>query len=139
MEHTRVPSSSAVAAAMAEDDRPSGALDVAAPLSALYASRDVTAKREEDAGALVFRVIANDGERDHLVWLTQVKNIFATQLPKMPREYIARLVFDRRHRSLLALRNERVVGGICYRPFPTQSFAEIAFCAVTSSEQVKVR
>lgn len=127
-----------MASAMAEDDASTtAALDVAAPLSALYSSRDLTAKREEDAGALVFRVIANDGERDHLVWLTQVKNIFATQLPKMPREYIARLVFDRRHRSLLALRNERVVGGICYRPFPTQSFAEIAFCAVTSSEQVK--
>jgi len=48
-------------------------------------------------------------------------------------------VFDRRHRSLLALKNERVVGGICYRPFLPQRFAEIAFCAVTSSEQVKVR
>lgn len=67
----------------------------------------------------------------------QVKNIFATQLPKMPREYIARLVFDRKHRSLVAVKGGRVVGGICYRPFLTQRFAEIAFCAVTSSEQIK--
>ena len=100
-------------------------------------SRDEAARKEEDAGALVFRVISNDGARAHLIWLTQAKNIFATQLPKMPREYIARLVFDRRHRTLLALKNERVVGGVCYRPFHAQQFAEIAFCAVTSSEQVK--
>ena len=86
---------------------------------------------------MVFRVISNDGARQHLIWLVQAKNIFATQLPKMPREYIARLVFDRRHRTLLALKNERVVGGVCYRPFHAQQFAEIAFCAVTSSEQVK--
>jgi len=87
--------------------------------------------------ALCFRVIRNDGQRRHMVWLTQVKNIFATQLPKMPREYIARLVFDRKHRSMVAIKNDRVVGGICYRPFVPQKFAEIAFCAITSSEQVK--
>ncbi len=55
----------------------------------------------------------------------------------MPREYIVRLVMDRRHRTLLALRDGRVVGAICYRPFFEQRFAEIAFCAVTSSEQVR--
>ena len=102
-----------------------------------FQSRSETAKKEEDSLSLVFRVIRNDGQRKHLVWLTQVKNIFATQLPKMPREYIARLVFDRKHRSMVAIKNDRVVGGICYRPFVPQRFGEIAFCAITSSEQVK--
>jgi len=37
-------------------------------------------------------------------WLTTVKNIFAKQLPKMPKEYIVRLVFDRAHRSLILLK-----------------------------------
>ena len=86
---------------------------------------------------LVFRVIRNDGVRHNMIWLIQAKNIFSTQLPKMPREYIARLVFDRKHRTLVALKNDRVVGGICYRPFIPQQFAEIAFLAITSSEQVK--
>ena len=86
---------------------------------------------------IVFRVIRNDGTRMNNVWLTQVKNIFGTQLPKMPREYIARLVFDRKHRSLVALKRDRVIGGISFRPFLPQGFAEIAFCAITSSEQVK--
>jgi len=102
-----------------------------------FQGRSEAAKKEEENLTLVFRVIRNDGQRKHLVWLTQVKNIFATQLPKMPREYIARLVFDRKHRSMVAVKNDRVVGGICYRPFVPQKFGEIAFCAITSSEQVK--
>lgn len=56
----------------------------------------------------------------------------------MPREYIARLVLDRRHRSVAIVRRRRnVVGGITYRPFHQQRFGEIAFCAVTANEQVK--
>ena len=56
----------------------------------------------------------------------------------MPKEYIARLVLDRRHRSVAIVRPQNnVVGGITYRPFHEQSFGEIAFCAVTASEQVK--
>jgi hypothetical protein len=33
----------------------------------------------------------------------------------------------------------KVVGGITYRPFLSRKFAEIVFCAIASSEQVKVR
>ena len=109
----------------------------AAAAGSAYVSRDEVARGEEVAGALFFRVIRNDGERLHMMWLTQAKNIFATQLPKMPREYIARLVFDRKHRTLVAVKRDRVVGGICFRPFVEQRFAEVAFCAITSSEQVK--
>ena len=66
------------------------------------------------------------------------KKIFATQLPKMPREYIVRLVMDRKHKTLIILKNGTTpVGGICYRPNYTQKFAEIAFCAIDSTEQVK--
>lgn len=35
--------------------------------------------------------------------------------------------------------NGKVVGGICFRPYFEQRFAEIAFCAITSKQQVKVR
>lgn len=59
-----------------------------------------------------------------------------TQLPKMPKEYIVRLVFDRRHRAIALCRGDLVIGGICYRPYPEQRFAEIAFCAITATEQV---
>eukprot|EP00200_Dunaliella_tertiolecta_P016325 CAMPEP_0202414358 /NCGR_PEP_ID=MMETSP1128-20130828/32540_1 /ASSEMBLY_ACC=CAM_ASM_000463 /TAXON_ID=3047 /ORGANISM="Dunaliella tertiolecta, Strain CCMP1320" /LENGTH=324 /DNA_ID=CAMNT_0049020757 /DNA_START=322 /DNA_END=1296 /DNA_ORIENTATION=+ len=56
----------------------------------------------------------------------------------MPKEYICRLVLNRRHRSVaLVKKNGLVVGGITYRTFPMQGLGEIAFCAITSSEQVK--
>ena len=55
----------------------------------------------------------------------------------MPPQYILRLVFDRRHESLVILRGNAVLGGICYRRFPEQRFAEIAFCAIKATEQIK--
>lgn len=69
--------------------------------------------------------------------LIALKNIFSKQLPKMPKEYIVRLVFDKRHISLAIRKNQRIIGGICYRAYKEQRFGEIAFCAVNSSEQVK--
>ena len=39
----------------------------------------------------------------------------------MPKEYIARLVMDRRHRSCaIVAKNGTVLGGITYRPFHAQ-------------------
>ncbi|BGO92302.1 hypothetical protein NBRC10512_007726 [Rhodotorula toruloides] len=93
---------------------------------------------EERAGIIRFPVVTNDGKPESMIILTGLKNIFQKQLPKMPREYIARLVFDRAHYSLaIVKRGLEVVGGITYRPFDGQGFAEIVFCAVTGTEQVK--
>ncbi|WWC62045.1 uncharacterized protein I303_104633 [Kwoniella dejecticola CBS 10117] len=72
------------------------------------------------------------------ILLIGLKNLFQRQLPKMPREYITRLVLDKNHISMaIVKRGWKVVGGICYRPFESRGFAEIVFCAVDSSEQVK--
>ncbi|KFW81012.1 Histone acetyltransferase KAT2A, partial [Manacus vitellinus] len=42
-----------------------------------------------------------------------------------------------KHKTLALIKDGRVIGGICFRMFPTQGFTEIVFCAVTSNEQVK--
>jgi histone acetyltransferase len=84
-----------------------------------------------------FELVINDGTDESNMKLIALKNIFSKQLPKMPKEYIVRLVFDKRHISLAIKRNQRIIGGICYRAYGPQRFAEIAFCAVNSSEQVK--
>nr|XP_011471063.1 PREDICTED: histone acetyltransferase GCN5-like isoform X3 [Fragaria vesca subsp. vesca] len=70
-------------------------------------------------------------------WLVGLKNIFARQLPNMPKEYIVRLVMDRSHKSVMVIRLNHVVGGITYRPYVSQRFGEIAFYAITADEQVK--
>ena len=89
------------------------------------------------SGELCYISYTNDGSPDAVKALMALKNIFSKQLPKMPKEYIVRLVFDRRHTSMALLRGDTIIGGICYRPYFEQRFAEIAFCAVSGSEQVK--
>mmetsp|Transcript_30058 Transcript_30058/g.54357 ORF Transcript_30058/g.54357 Transcript_30058/m.54357 type:complete len:442 (-) Transcript_30058:61-1386(-) len=94
---------------------------------------------------LRYCIVTNDGKEDSLIKLIGLKQLFSKQLPKMPRAYIARLVFDRRHTSLAILStdpehrgtDDEIIGGICYRGFDDMRFAEIAFCAVSASHQVK--
>jgi len=101
---------------------------------------------ENPYSSLKYCIVENDNKADSCVKLIGLKNLFSKQLPKMPRAYIARLVFDRRHKSLAILSedpqhkggDEEIIGAICYRGFYEMRFAEIAFCAVNSSHQVKV-
>ncbi|KAH7587819.1 Bromodomain [Nakaseomyces glabratus] len=93
---------------------------------------------EENEGKIEFRVVSNDNTRENMMVLTGLKNIFQKQLPKMPKEYIARLVYDRSHLSMAVIRKPlTVVGGITYKPFNKRQFAEIVFCAISSTEQVR--
>jgi len=56
----------------------------------------------------------------------------------MPKDYIARLVYDRTHLSIAIVKKPlEVIGGITYRPFKGRQFAEIVFCAISSDQQVK--
>lgn len=105
--------------------------------SGAYTAREESLKREEESGRLKFVCVSNDGVDEHMIWLIGLKNIFARQLPNMPKEYIVRLVMDRNHKSVMVIRRNLVVGGITYRPYASQKFGEIAFCAITADEQVK--
>ncbi|XP_078436762.1 histone acetyltransferase of the GNAT family 1 isoform X2 [Wolffia australiana] len=105
--------------------------------SGAYCAREEALRREEDSGRLKFLCYANDGVDEHMIWLVGLKNIFARQLPNMPKEYIVRLIMDRCHKSMMVIRNNIVVGGITYRPYKSQRFGEIAFCAIRSGEQLK--
>eukprot|EP00834_Sanchytrium_tribonematis_P004499 NODE_225_length_12315_cov_1.300671.p2 type:complete len:344 gc:universal NODE_225_length_12315_cov_1.300671:11477-10446(-) len=85
-----------------------------------------------------FQHCTNNGSEENTVLLTGLKNIFQKQLPNMPREYIAKVVYDRSHNSMILISDdESVIGGICYKPFQHRRFVEIVFAAVKSSEQVK--
>lgn len=56
----------------------------------------------------------------------------------MPKDYIARLVYDRTHLSMALIKMPlEVVGGITFRAFRDRKFAEIVFCAISSDQQVK--
>ncbi|KAK7285275.1 hypothetical protein RJT34_20040 [Clitoria ternatea] len=105
--------------------------------SGAYIAREESHKKEEEMGNLKFVCVSNDGVDEHMIWLIGLKNIFGRQLPNMPKEYIVRLVMDRSHKSVIVIRNNHVLGGITYRPYSSQKFGEIAFCAITNDEQVR--
>lgn len=39
-----------------------------------------------------------------LLWMLQLQSMFSAQLPKMPKEYITRIVFDARHTNLMLIK-----------------------------------
>ncbi|KAH8828538.1 hypothetical protein DL96DRAFT_1603627 [Flagelloscypha sp. PMI_526] len=89
-------------------------------------------------GLIHVTAVENDNQPRSLILLTGLKVLFQKQLPKMPREYIARLVYDTNSRGLAVIKlGYKVVGGILFRPFPHRGFAEIVFFATASVDQVK--
>ncbi|XP_048367139.1 histone acetyltransferase KAT2B isoform X4 [Sphaerodactylus townsendi] len=106
-----------------------------------HSARDEAARLEERRGVIEFHVVGNSlnqkPNKKIMMWLVGLQNVFSHQLPRMPKEYITRLVFDPKHKTLSLIKDGRVIGGICFRMFPSQGFTEIVFCAVTSNEQVK--
>ena len=69
------------------------------------------AVKEERDGEIEFRVVNNDNTRESLIILTGLKCIFQKQLPKMPKDYIARLVYDRTHLSMAIVKKPLEVVG----------------------------
>lgn len=86
---------------------------------------------------LRYKLITNDGTDQALMWLTMARNIFRRELAQMPEDYISKLVFNRYHYTVVLLKDGLVYGGICFRPFFDRDFAEIAFCAVSSVQQIR--
>lgn len=107
--------------------------DFSIPLGESLRSRNF---REYD-NTIEYRIAQNDGEPQSLVWMTEARNIFHQELTQMPEEYITRLVFNENHRTMLMILNGEVYGGICFRVFQERDFAEIAFCAVSTKEQIR--
>ncbi|KAJ0172618.1 hypothetical protein K1T71_011757 [Dendrolimus kikuchii] len=107
----------------------------------MQAPRDEAAKLEEQRKLIEFHVIGNSltgaVNKQTMLWLIGLHNVFSHQLPEMTKEYISQLVFDPKHKTLALIKEGRPIGGICFRTFLSQGFSEIVFCAVTSNEQVK--
>ncbi|XP_069769371.1 histone acetyltransferase KAT2B-like isoform X2 [Narcine bancroftii] len=120
---------------------PAAMLGPETSLLSAHAARDEAARLEERRGVIEFHVVGNSltqkPNKKMMMWLVGLQNVFSHQLPRMPKEYITRLVFDPKHKTLALIKDGRVIGGICFRMFATQGFTEIVFCAVTSNEQVK--
>ena len=76
-----------------------------------FSQRDKNIKIQEEKGLFDFLVIRNTGENnkenlDNMKLLTDLKNIIAKQHPKMPKEYIVRLVFDKHHENMIIIKSK---------------------------------
>ncbi|XP_072393674.1 histone acetyltransferase KAT2A-like [Diabrotica undecimpunctata] len=102
---------------------------------------DEAPKLEEQRNIIQLHMVGNSlttpVSKQTMLWLIGLQNVFSHQLPRMPIEYITQLLFDPKHRTIALVKENRPIGGICFRPFQTQGFTEIVFCAVTSREQIK--
>ncbi|KAK9869565.1 hypothetical protein WA026_003317 [Henosepilachna vigintioctopunctata] len=102
---------------------------------------DEAPKTEERNRIIELRVVGNSltepVSKQTMLWLIGLQNVFSHQLPRMPIEYISQLLFDPKHRTLALIKENHLIGGICFRMFETQGFTEIVFCAVTNREQIK--
>ena len=79
-----------------------------------FSKRDRNIKIQEEKGIFEFLVLRNTGENDeenlhNMKLLTDLKNIIAKQLPKMPKEYIVRLVFDKHHESMIIIKSNLIL------------------------------
>ncbi|KAG6849052.1 hypothetical protein H0H93_011777 [Arthromyces matolae] len=109
-----------------------------APAGHVPLKTEKIAVTEMRRGVIQITPVENDSQPRSFVILSGLKTLFQKQLPNMPREYIARLVFDTNSRGLAIIkRGYKVVGGICFRPFPQRGFAEIVFFATASADQEK--
>lgn len=63
-----------------------------------YMAREEHLMKQEKEGEISFVYVKNDGTPQNMIYLISLKNIFSKQLPNMPKEYICRLVLERRHR-----------------------------------------
>ena len=55
----------------------------------------------------------------------------------MPKEYIIRLLFDKKHESIVIKKDGKIFGGICFCVFISVKLCEIVFLAVKSDQQTK--
>lgn len=87
----------------AADPPPTGATAPASqpdapPPPDTYLTREIRHIEREQAGELKVVYVQNDGTPDNVKHLIGLKNVFAKCLPNMPKPYIIRLLFERRHR-----------------------------------------
>jgi histone acetyltransferase len=78
-----------------------------------YMSREKRHTERERSGELTAKYVKNDGSIENGRLLTGLKNVFSKCLPNMPKEYICRLIFERRHKCAPVLPDRRAVHHGC--------------------------
>ncbi|KAF5559001.1 acyl n-acyltransferase [Fusarium mexicanum] len=90
----------------------------------------------ERNGDVEFRVVFNDGSKESMEILDNLRSIYRCQYPEISNDYID-LLNDPKYRSIAIVRMpQQTIGGITFRQLGTWNVAEVALCAVISEEQL---
>lgn len=101
--------------------------------------RESVIKAKLDLGQIQFSVIyaKENYSEETQNYLLKAKELLQVQLPKMPREYILKQIFDEKHRTLCMFYEDDLIGVICFRPFYENNFTEMVFLAINFNSQIK--
>ncbi|XP_017851468.2 histone acetyltransferase KAT2A-like [Drosophila busckii] len=97
---------------------------LAAPQSSLGGTLTTVARPPQLPGS------AENNKREVKLLMQSVKSMFIETLPQLSPDLINKFVFGGEHKILVLVLGDQVVGGISFRSFQPQGFAEIAICAV---------
>lgn len=90
----------------------------------------IPVKKLEQIGQIQFEIVKNDNTQKSLILLTKLKCVIQKQLKYMPKEYVARIVYDLDHTSIVIVQEKEVVGGATFRHFFFQKFTELTFVCI---------
>eukprot|EP00767_Chilomastix_cuspidata_P003418 gnl/Chilomastix_cuspidata/3541.p1 GENE.gnl/Chilomastix_cuspidata/3541~~gnl/Chilomastix_cuspidata/3541.p1 ORF type:complete len:348 (-),score=119.77 gnl/Chilomastix_cuspidata/3541:7-1050(-) len=74
--------------------------------------------------------VVNDGSEENTLRLIPLKELFSVGLPRMPKDYVTRVVFDPSHSTFALYEDDILLSAICFRAFFDRQFVEIVFCVV---------
>jgi hypothetical protein len=79
---------------------------------------------------IVFKLVTNDHTEQSLVWLAQIRSIYASLTVQIPQQILACHLFDPNYKTGILFRNGLPVAGCTFRPCPSFNFAVLRFCGV---------
>uniref|UniRef100_A0A0N5A2K7 Histone acetyltransferase n=1 Tax=Parastrongyloides trichosuri TaxID=131310 RepID=A0A0N5A2K7_PARTI len=97
-------------------------------------------RKDYTARVITTAELAKNGKK-YGAYLSQFEKVVNTALPNMGKDYVNKVVFDFRHKSIIvcskptAIKKEQVIAGICFREFKLRGFIEIVFCVVQLKHQ----
>jgi histone acetyltransferase len=98
-------------------------------------------KKKEINQEMAFKIHENNGLKRNFKTLWLLKRLFQKQLPNIPKTYIARILYDKNHQSLILKRyknkKSQIIGGCSFRLFRRQQLIELVFFSIETKKQTK--
>lgn len=97
--------------------------------------------KNEKTAKIKFKILKTNCFTQNAYSFWKLKQMFKRQLPNIPKSYIAKLIFDKNHKSIIIQKfkkNKRCdIGGCSFRSFLDIEIVELVFFVIEKKEQTK--